>query len=142
MTHILNDKSAPNIDDVTEPMPSTSSVPCQVLANVRSGLELLENALHGCHSSGFKLVASLFSDSVKNDSMSSPSASLYSSRIQTNKRKDKEATRRKKTSDFSLYYIIRDRIKRSRQLHVHTTSLTYGQFKTQDFPQFCHYLFW
>ena len=65
-TYILYDKSAPNIDDITEHTPSTSSVPCQVLADVHSGLELLENALLGCHSSG--LVASPFSDSVKNDS--------------------------------------------------------------------------
>ena len=65
-TFILNDKSISNIDDVTEPMPSTSSIPCQVLSDVRSGLELLESALFGSHSSG--LVASLFSDSVKNDS--------------------------------------------------------------------------
>jgi len=46
-------------------MPSTSSIPRQVLADVHSGLELLENALLGSHSSG--LVASPFSVSVKND---------------------------------------------------------------------------
>jgi hypothetical protein len=62
----LNNKTAPNIDDdIIEPTPSTFSNRREVLSDVCSGLELLENVLLGHHPSG--LVASPFSDSVKND---------------------------------------------------------------------------
>ena len=57
-----NDGCVQNIDDIQEPTPSTSSLPHQVLGDVPSGLEPLENALLGSHSSG--LLVWSFSDSI------------------------------------------------------------------------------